>query len=543
MIFYILYLIFSPFTYPSEIDKTDKRFEFKGNRAFSKKYLSQLILNKFQDEKTEEEMVRVILEEYRRAGFLSTEVRTEVQKVKNKIITTFYINEGKRAIVSNIILLGVNSEITGVLLRKLKKGFFTEKSVQNNIRTILSYFEDNGYPFSVVKPKDFEINDNKIAYTLLIDLGPEVKIDRVIFQGNFFTKPEILEPVLNLGKDFSYSETRVKKRVQKLQGTGLFKILEHKIIEDDNRFNLEITLSEEKNNQIDGVIGYLPEEKEFSGFLSLALRNLFYTLRQGYLRWRKSPSRVDFSLEYKEPYFLKTNIGLGGAIAHQVRDTTYARTDLAVNSEFRIGEFVNLLFETGYERVVPGRVVFDRAETYWAGSGINWDTRDYPQNPQSGQFLQFQTKIGNRMIGNQRPKLINQTFLNWEFIIPIIRPLNFALLGGFANLYTPLINIYDRLYLGGAKNLRGFREDQFASTRIAWLQKELRLSFSQGRFFLFNDVGVYQDLDTKRYIFQDGYGLGLRGETKLGVLGIDYGIPYKENLLNGKIHLRFLTRF
>ena len=39
------------------------------------------------------------------------------------------------------------------------------------------------------------------------------------------------------------------------------------------------------------------------------------------------------------------------------------------------------------------------------------------------------------------------------------------------------------------------------------------------------------------------YGLGIRLESSLGILGIDYGIGEEDSPLNGKVHIRFRNAF
>ena len=100
--------------------------------------------------------------------------------------------------------------------------------------------------------------------------------------------------------------------------------------------------------------------------------------------------------------------------------------------------------------------------------------------------------------------------------------------------------------LGGSRNLRGFNENQFSGYRILWSNLELRYLLSRNsRAFLFSDYGyVHNDEYTFDKLF--GFGFGLRVETRLGILRLDYGFSYFEdelrNPLDGIIHFGLETK-
>ena len=43
--------------------------------------------------------------------------------------------------------------------------------------------------------------------------------------------------------------------------------------------------------------------------------------------------------------------------------------------------------------------------------------------------------------------------------------------------------------------------------------------------------------------FKVGWGIGLRIETGIGVVGFDYGLGEGDRLTNGKVHFRLTDRF
>jgi hemolysin activation/secretion protein len=99
--------------------------------------------------------------------------------------------------------------------------------------------------------------------------------------------------------------------------------------------------------------------------------------------------------------------------------------------------------------------------------------------------------------------------------------------------------LYD---LGGARSVRGLRENEFASDRTVVLRAELRyLPDRQSRIYPFFDCGAF--VHQGRWRFISGCGAGVRAATRAGVLGLDYGVAVGEHPLQGKVHLSFETGF
>ena len=63
--------------------------------------------------------------------------------------------------------------------------------------------------------------------------------------------------------------------------------------------------------------------------------------------------------------------------------------------------------------------------------------------------------------------------------------------------------------------------------------------------FLFNDWGFYQYKErtgiTKDTLY--GYGIGIRFETPLGIMGVDYGFGRGDTFSTGKIHFGIINSF
>jgi hemolysin activation/secretion protein len=96
--------------------------------------------------------------------------------------------------------------------------------------------------------------------------------------------------------------------------------------------------------------------------------------------------------------------------------------------------------------------------------------------------------------------------------------------------------------LGGPGTVRGYREDEFASTRVGWFSTELRYSLDRtSSVYPFLDLGVCQD--SLGWQMKPGYGAGTRVTTRAGVFGLDYGVALRDSPLRGKVHLSYDVAF
>jgi outer membrane protein assembly factor BamA len=101
---------------------------------------------------------------------------------------------------------------------------------------------------------------------------------------------------------------------------------------------------------------------------------------------------------------------------------------------------------------------------------------------------------------------------------------------------------YDLFTMGGYGSLRGFREDEFRSRRLAWANLEIRyLIGMESLIFAFYDHGLLETSPNRLKTDIFGVGAGIKLSTRLGILGIEYGLGYRDNKLSpldlGMVHI------
>jgi outer membrane translocation and assembly module TamA len=124
---------------------------------------------------------------------------------------------------------------------------------------------------------------------------------------------------------------------------------------------------------------------------------------------------------------------------------------------------------------------------------------------------------------------------------------------------------------GGAKSLRGFREEQFQSSHMLWGDLEYRYLLDRFSYaFIFSAAGYYQrpvlvfdersapassftEQDESRELVENAsrqkqsemlysYGFGFSYATPVGIIRFNYALSQADSFANGKVHVGIQAR-
>jgi outer membrane protein assembly factor BamA len=296
-----------------------------------------------------------------------------------------------------------------------------------------------------------------------------------------------------------------------------------------------------KSSRATGVAGYSPADRRITGLLEFRSRNLFDTGRRLEVSWFSAEPRAAYYLSYTEPWVLRTGFSLTGSAGHEVTDTSFASTSLGLGVATSTAAGLELKLETGFDRVVAGTP--SRVDVVWVGTGLVDDLRDVPGNPSRGVYLDVRTRAGNRTQDSGRVSFVGRVEADGAAAVPVIGRFVWSNTVAARWVYAGVQLTEPELYrCGGAMSVRGYREGEFVSYRVAWLSSEVRYRLGRmSRAYPFIDVGVFQD--SHNWYVKPAAGVGLRAATGLGVFGLDYGVALGDDLLRGKMHMRLEAEF
>ena len=174
-------------------------------------------------------------------------------------------------------------------------------------------------------------------------------------------------------------------------------------------------------------------------------------------------------------------------------------------------------------------------------------------NPRSGGFCRASGSLGRAFLTASRQGVNRyRAEVDAEGLLPVLRSQALVLSAHARGIRTgePLVPLSEKVRLGGASDLRGYREEQFAGDRALWGGLEHRLVMGRSsRALVFVDAGVISDRVAlggrirRTSLFRVGYGAGLRAESRAGIVGLDFGFGQDDGLLQGKVHVRMVHRF
>ena len=555
-----------------------------GNHHFSKKTILKIMEIKQGENLPDnwpDNSINNLLLQYRQDGYLLTRidsVSTKISHDSNSVNIDIWLFEGERVKVGKVKILGVENNILQDiygLLETHSGGVFNEEILQQDLKRILTFFENRGYPLSEIIIRSLELyREGKhvvINIVLEVKKGPLVTIGSIIVKGNTITKEKVIlrETRLKIGSIYRQREVMLAR--ENLQKLGYFKnVTEPEITFIKNKAFLTFNVKEGNASTIDGVIGYSPpvrtEEKGyFTGRLLFTFPNLFGTGRFLEAYWEKKDQySQSMRFSYQEPWLWGLPLNAGIWFHQDIRDTTYIEREWRFSVHYLPWPSLLINLEGGEKHIFPdslGSVLYNLARTksLLLTLAVDYNTLDTPLNPKRGvrYHTGFTTgrkrNLGPDFLIKQKDWKGNVTTKRIRVDVEAVMPtfghqvFYFGFHGVEVKTGEPFVPLSDQVRFGGARTLRGYKEEAFRGSLVAWSNMEYRYLLGRySRIFVFLDVGMYQRKEKKLGLVKGtkmGYGFGVRLETRLGLFGIDFGLGQGDSLMQAKVHVGMLNKF
>ena len=275
----------------------------------------------------------------------------------------------------------------------------------------------------------------------------------------------------------------------------------------------------------------------FGGYVDVADTNFLGRGQEAGVKVSVSQSATEYELRFREPYVTDSGLSLGFSLFNENRMVNPRQPDLGWASRF--GGSVSLGHPVAsYSRII-GTFAMD-TETYDVQdpeeSRVNGtyrsfelalatDTTDHPFFPTAGFRNRASVTFGGGILGGDwTHQIYQETFSKYIKVGSSNQTLAFRLDAGFIDgpaRYT------DQFRVGGSESLRGYNYAEFVGHSKLVANVEYRFPIAdqvQGVFFV--DAGrAWSEEDTVRLEdMQVGYGFGIRLNTPIGMLRLDYGM-------------------
>jgi outer membrane protein insertion porin family len=568
----------------------DVRFE--GNTVISSRRLKTItesddrswikfwdLKRKITQEKIEGDIQR-IQDAYGDAGYFDARVDNvdQVQASDAKVDLVFRITEGIQYTTGSIGVTGnkVFDAATLIPVFQLESGTtFSLADMRSDIETIDDYYGSRGYADVKVTPR-ISRSGNLINVTYGIEEGQQFKLGRINIAGNSATRTEVILREMALEPGDDYNTIKVKKSMTRLrnldyfeQGNGIDFMPVASPLGPEYK-DLNISLVEKKTGQVQFGAGFSTIDN-LVGMVEITQRNFdianwprFTGAGQRFrLSLRAGTQRKDFLLSVTEPYFLGQRLSLGGDLFWTERNflsdyfdqrdvgaSLNLRKPLGDNSDLRLTYTLQNVEIYGIDgdasqaiRDEEGKFLQSRLSSAWV-----YDNRDSFQQPRRGHKIQVEGALSGGFLGGDVEvynfAVTGSKFWNMPFDTIFFVEGRAAVVDTFGN--GERVPIFEREFLGGANNLRGFdfrdvgpkdeNGEPIGGNTSAYITLEYSVPvFGKVRGAVFADAGFVNadSWDFSSSDYNANVGFGVRAVLPVvGPIKLDYGIPVTADEFN-----------
>ncbi len=548
-----------------------------------------------------------IKEFYQNHGYIDVEVKDLREEHQNgPIVIKIAIVEGVQYHVNKLSFSGYHltteEKIRAVL--KMKEGkVYSPKGLHDDAKALADAYGVGGYVDLVVLPEGSPAGPARIDVHYKIEEGDRAFVERVNIIGNTRTKDKVIRREVLVAPGDVFNTVRVDLSKKRLDNLGYFGKVET-YPEDTGvpgRKDLTIQVEEKRTGSLSFGGGFSTVDS-LVVFAELTQGNFDITNWPGLtgggqkfrIRAQVGTERKDFILALTEPYFLDRRISLGGQAFFTEADylsSEYDQRNYGISFELRKPIFSFMYGSLGYrlENVqlynvaanagpeitaeegtttnseVLGSLVFDKRDNpllsrkgtritlspYVAGGPLGGDVNVYGWDLEGAQYFHLpgdlillfngEAAVVNVWKGAETRTVLTDTGAKDSMGNEI-----------FTSTIVSSVPIFDRLFLGGSNNLRGFAfrdvgprdasGEPIGGNSMARATVELTFPIiEKARGALFYDTGFVNadayDFGTDNIASDVGFGIRL--DLPVGPLRIDYGIPIQKDGRSGSGHFNF----
>jgi translocation and assembly module TamA len=444
---------------------------------------------------------------------------------------------------------------------------------------ILDYAERNGYPFASVWLDTITIKDNKIEAALMVEKAFVVTYDSVQVVGGSKTKPKFLMRYLQLYPGQPYNQEQIEATQRMLTQLPYIRVTRPPQVRfARDKARVYYFLEDRQSNQIDGVVGFLPDPTRsgnkllITGEANLNLRNLRGTGKSIGLQWRRvNKGSVILNGEYLHPNLFGTPLELGTRFNLLKQDSSF----ITVQPRLQLGYYTlkygkfSVYGEWRNSRILGDASTqslrnLDLADARTTTYGFNylWNNLDDFYFPRRGRLVELELAAGTKTLlrnADLEKSFYDTLDMRTTQMSLGLRAENFFRLSKNSALLArvegnALLNdqvfLNDMYRLGGLTSIRGFDDYFFYASSYAIGTLEYRLFTAADSYvLLFYDQAYYRsDLEkSKASGWPSGLGGGISFSTGAGIFQLVYSVGRSEqqplSLKYSKIHFGITSKF
>jgi outer membrane protein insertion porin family len=524
-----------------------------------------------------------------RPGDLLTEeaVRSDLEAISETglffdVAARFYSQVGGIRLVYEVV---ENPKITSInfkgneavsrdkldLLMSVRPGeILNLKKLNGDLERILKYYYNEGYS---AKIKDVNITEQGDVTIELVEL----RVADVRIEGHKKTKDYVVRRYITVKPGELLDVNKLREDQRKLVNLGIFESIDIKldVADDDDAYIVTYVLKEARTGSAGIGAGYSSAEK-FIGYIEVTESNFLGRLQTVNVNWQFGKGRSSYTLGFYDPWIDAKQTSFGINLYNRTQTVTRKWDDekfqwkegtppteiryneLRRGGNISIGRPLKQDLRLSLSLRIDGTSLIPmpqegKTEAGWAWipgqnpSGdtrsltlsLTGDTRDHYMNPTKGLYWRASAETAGGLLGG------SYTFSKFQGECSgyrEVRPdqvLAIRLSGGLSTGELPL---HEQYRLGGAETLRGYDYGEYYGDNMLLANAEYRFRIFKGvQGVVFVDTGTtwLKEQQINAAGLSTGAGLGVRVETPIGMLRVDYGFGKQ----GGQAYLSFGQMF
>ncbi len=506
--------------------------------------------------------VRRIEALYQNNGFLDSKVSDpEIGREPEGLLVTIRVFEGRQYRVGEIRFSGESglSEEEQQKAVKLKRGdVFSRETLLSDVLSLTTAINDKGYALAIVSPlvekrKEYPLAD--VMYKA--EKGDKFRFGKVEVAGNTKTLDRVIRRNLDVADGMTYTATGLKRSRENLTRLTYFKDVKISTAPSavPQEMDVKVLVQEGPTGTLSGGVGFSTVDKIF-GVVQVTENNLFGKGWKGSLNSQFGARRTVFSLDFRDPYFLDSNFSLLlNAYNTRTEYTDFERKSTGGKAGFGYSFTRNTSASLSFrldsvEIIDPGEAVSPilkeefgkgRQQTRSLTLHLGRNTTDRYIDPSRGTVQSATVEYAGGPLGGDSDFV--KYFLNTKAYYPVTEStvLSGNFLWGHAiSTVGGRVPLFERFFLGGPYNIRGFKSRTLSPTdpntgeRIGG-NKDLvvnleyifplvgELGFKGVLFFDMGNTWRQGDWPWDGEALKYAAGVGVRWYSPMGPLRIEWG--------------------
>ena len=546
------------------LDKTVTKIIIEGNNVIPFEDIDKRLFTKPGLPLTEENLNRDMDSIFGMGWFY--DLYPSYKEVPEGVEITYHVMENpdfKQLVVSGNTKLSTERIRSIVNLRPGK--MVNSREASRKLQYVEDQYKRDGYILARISDVQLK-RDGSLVVQINEGIVEDFKV-----KGNVKTKDKVILREIRLKKGEPFNSTLARRSLNRIQNLGFFEDVNMKLNpgREPNAVEMEVDVVEQNTGTFGIGAGY-SDADGFIGMISVGDKNLRGTGDSIMLRWEfGGEDNKNYEVVYKKPWLDKKETSLGITLydlTNEYADYDRNGDEIARYDKKRVGQEITLGRPVGefvkhyvtlkhredkyvepiegyatqyYEPSPPSTYVppagsnipldyrARREENFGTTNSITYsrvyDSRDNIFDPHAGKRNSYTFEWAG-LGGDFKFEKIS---VNYRYYLPLRRErvLAFDLAAGYAWGDMPLSQ---RFSVGGAETLRGYRDDQFRGNSMLRGTAEFRFPIrNKVQGVVFYDVGYAWDKRDQHAfdlgLMQSGYGIGLRINSPLGPIKLDWG--------------------